>query len=294
MSSKAKVSRMALGELETPEASGSDTEENDTNGQPRQEIQVEFEARSPEEGDYPGIRTLLSQLFIKATTVNVSKLSEAILGQRCIGSVIKQSVEEDEEGCEEESEVYAVSTVVNLSKSEEGKESVRGLRSFIKEQTAKGGDRQVNQYVADILDSQTVGFLINERVLNIPAQITVPLWETLMTELRKAKDRSLPFDFSHFIMISKLFKTKACEDTQSEAVVFSNPEEELIVSESELCIDYPVPQADEANSTGSSTGNWSDGGVEMVPWRRIVLFRAERLEQIITKVKHAFPSGGSM
>ena len=65
--------------------------------------------------------------------------------------------------------------------------------------------------------NQNVGFLINERFINIPAQvrawfklsctyspsqtssisdqITVPLWETLVTEMRKARDRNLPFDF---------------------------------------------------------------------------------------------------
>jgi len=283
--------------METPDNSGSEGEEAQEKEQgARQEIQVEFEARSPEEGDYPGIRTLLQQLFTRVNTVNVSKMAEAILGQRSIGSVIKQSVEEEDEGCEEESEVYAVSTVLNLSKSEQSKESTGGLRTFLKEQTAKGGDRQVSQYVADILDNHSVGFLINERVLNIPAQITVPLWETLMTEMRKARDRSLPFDFTHFIMISKLFKTKTEEDSQTEAVVFSNPEEELIVGDSELCIDYPVTGgsggADAQGLNGTTTGNWSDG-VEMVPWRRVVLFKAERLEQIIAKVKHSFPSGGA-
>ena len=109
--------------------------------------------------------------------------------------------------------------------------------------------------------NQNVGFLINERFINIPAQvrvwfelpctyspsqtsstsdqITVPLWETLVTEMRKARDRNLPFDFGenqlklsccfenwkmaytfswhiwidlwhsgHYIMICKLYKSK--------------------------------------------------------------------------------------
>ena len=37
----------------------------------------------------------------------------------------------------------------------------------------------------------------------------MPLWETLVTEMRKAKDRNLPFDFGHYIMICKLFKSEA-------------------------------------------------------------------------------------
>ena len=67
-------------------------------------------------------------------------------------------------------------------------------------------------------------------------------------------------------------------------MVFSNPEEELIVSESELCIDYDVSEETD-NETG---GNWCDG-VEMTPWRRIVVFTADKLDQIIRAVGENFP-----
>jgi hypothetical protein len=50
-----------------------------------------------------------------------------------------------------------------------------------------------------------------------------------------------------------------------QAVVFSNPEEELIVAESELCIDYEV--AADTDSEAEGGVSWADG-VEMVPWRR--------------------------
>ena len=51
-----------------------------------------------------------------------------------------------------------------------GRDPVMGLRTFLLEQTAKGGDRQVLQYVTDLLN-KNVGFLINERFINIPAQV---------------------------------------------------------------------------------------------------------------------------
>merc|ERR1712212_564467 len=252
------------------------------------EIQVEFEARSPEEEDYHGIRRLLQQLFLRNQVVNVNKVAETILAQRYIGSVIKQSVGEDndsDDGMDDPNEVYAVSTVLNLS--EKNRESVTGLRTFLLEQTAKGGDRQVLQYVTDLLN-KNVGFLINERFINIPAQITVPLWETLVTEMRKARDRNLPYEFGHYIMICKLYKTKADNNQDHQAVVFSNPEEELIVNESDLCIDYDVTGETE-NDMG---GNWSDG-LEMTPWRRIVGFTAGKLEGIIQNVRQNFPSGAT-
>jgi len=279
-----KVARLIP--IDTPDNSSSDSDsENEQDGK---EIQVEFEARSPEEEDYHGIKRLLQQLFLRNQVVNVSKMAESILAQRYIGSVIKQSIGEDndndsDDGMEDPNEVYAISTVLNLS--EKNRDSVNGLRTFLLEQTAKGGDRQVLQYVTDLLN-KNVGFLINERFINIPAQITVPLWETLQTEMKKAKDRNLPFEFCHYIMICKLYKTKTENAHEHQAVVFSNPEEELIVAESELCIDYDV--SDESDN--DMGGNWTDG-VEMNPWRRIVVFRADKLENIIRDVKQSFPSG---
>ena len=46
----------------------------------------------------------------------------------------------------------------------------------------------------------------------------MPLLETLVTEMRKATDRNLPFNFSHYIMICKLFKTKS-ESAQDHQVM---------------------------------------------------------------------------
>merc|ERR1719225_238060 len=184
-------------------------------------------------------------------------------------------------------QTMTISTPSPLSSTspKKNKESVAGLRTFLLEQTAAGGDRQVLAYVTDLLNKQ-VGFLFNERYVNIPAQVTVPLLETLVTEMRKAKDRNLPFNFSHYIMICKLFKTKTDSTQDHQAVVFSNPEEELIVAESELCIDYDV--ADESDN--DMGGNWTDG-VEMNPWRRIVVFRADKLDNIIRDVQQNFPTG---
>ena len=121
--------------------------------------QVEFEARGPEEEDFHGIRRLLQQLFLKTPSVDVGKVTEAILGtlaffllgrfsfflfpvflifclffscagQKYLGSVIKQTqlddADEDEEDEEDPNEVYAVSTVLGLS--EKQKPSVSGIR----------------------------------------------------------------------------------------------------------------------------------------------------------------------
>lgn len=179
--------------------------------------------------------------------------------------------------------MYAISTVLNLA--DKTKDSVIGLRRFLLEQTAKGNDRQVLKYVTDLLAGK-VGFLINERFINIPAQITVPLLETLVLEMRKARDRNLPYDFENYIIICKLYKPKnlAGVNPGDQTCIFSNPEEELFVGESELCIDYDV-----SGEISDASSNWAGDGVEMTPWRRIVVFKADKLEALIRCVRDSFP-----
>jgi len=274
MSRSAKVAKIIP--LETPDNSSSEDE------QEQEELQVEFEARAPDEDDFHGIKLLVKQLFLRSAAVNISKVTETILNQRFIGSVIKTvQPEEEDDDMGDDDHVYAISTVLNLA--EKNKESVSGLRTFLLEQTAAGGDQQVLDYVTDLLNKQ-VGFLFNERYVNIPAQVTVPLLETLVTEMRKATDRNLPYNFSHYIMICKLSKTKTDSTQDHQAVMFSNPEEELIVAESDLCIDYDVSAETENDSSVECDG------VEMTPWRRIVVFTADKLENIIKNVRQNFPS----
>ena len=131
-SRQAKVARVIP--IDTPDNSSSE-EGGDGSGDEEEEtaneIQVEFEARGPEEEDYQGIRRLLQQLFVRNTVVNIGKIAEAILSQKYLGSVIKQSageVEDDnEDDLDDPNEVYAVSTVISLA--EKQKESVAGIRS---------------------------------------------------------------------------------------------------------------------------------------------------------------------
>ena len=80
------------------------------------EIQVDFEGRNPQDPDFHGIKTLLQQLFLKAH-VDLSSLTDLIISQNYIGSVVKQS--QDEEGSDDEdgdtNDVFGITTVVNIS-----------------------------------------------------------------------------------------------------------------------------------------------------------------------------------
>ena len=61
-------------------------------GENEREIQVDFEGQIPYPEDSPGIKSLLHQLFLKAH-INLSSVTNLILDQSFIGSVLKVSLQ---------------------------------------------------------------------------------------------------------------------------------------------------------------------------------------------------------
>lgn len=79
------------------------------------EFQVDFEGRNPQDPDYHGIKTLLQQLFLKAH-IDLGGLTDLIISQNYVGSVVKQSEEIDESDDEDSiNDVFGITTVINVS-----------------------------------------------------------------------------------------------------------------------------------------------------------------------------------
>lgn len=83
------------------------------------ELQVDFEGRNPQDPDFHGIKTLLQQLFLKAH-VDLTGLTELIIYQNYVGSVIKQSenvdeAEDDDDDDDDVNDVFGITTVINIS-----------------------------------------------------------------------------------------------------------------------------------------------------------------------------------
>ena len=76
-------------------------------------LQVEFEARSPQECDFYGLVHLLKQMLRPSSNINVSDLADRIISQRAVGSVITQSpddaddTDDDDDNIDENAGVVA-------------------------------------------------------------------------------------------------------------------------------------------------------------------------------------------
>ena len=61
----------------------------------------------------------------------------------------------------------------------------------------------------------------------MPPQISVPLYQTLSNEVRKARAKNLPFNFTHYVLISKVLMAPVAQG----GAMYANAEEEVFEQE---------------------------------------------------------------
>uniref|UniRef100_A0A1L8DC46 Protein BCCIP homolog n=1 Tax=Nyssomyia neivai TaxID=330878 RepID=A0A1L8DC46_9DIPT len=243
-----------------------------------EKLQVDFEGRNPIDSDFDGIKQMLNQLFLNAK-INTNELTDMIIGQNYVGSVIWQSDDvddEDESDVDDSSFIFGVTTVLNLSKWQE-KECIKQIRNHLveKAQTAAGRLKEI----FDDTDHH-VGFLVNERFINIPPMISIPLLDSLQKEINRAVGKNMPFTFEYFLMVIKYYKTDSKKAKKGEEVNYSNPEEEIIAKDAILSFEYSVAEAD-----SGLTGNWLEDDVALTPYRKVIVFEAKKLPDIVGRIK---------
>lgn len=137
-------------------------------------MDVDFEFCVPVEIHFHGIKTLLKQVFsTDFEMINLSELSDLIIKQSSVGSVVKVDDSEDP---------YALMTVISslLSKDHE---CIKQLTEFI----IKKANESIREKVKGIMKSN-VGFIFNERLINMPYQLAPPLFKSIKEEIDKMNE----------------------------------------------------------------------------------------------------------
>jgi protein BCP1 len=88
--------------------------------------------------------------------------------------------DDDDDNDDDSSGVFGVTSVLNITEKQ-NVECVQQLRSLLLDLCSEHATDHTDTLIRSLLsdDSQSVGLLINERIINIPAQISVPLLESL-------------------------------------------------------------------------------------------------------------------
>jgi len=262
------------------------------------EMNVNFDAQTATDADFHGIKRLLQQLFLKAN-VNLSALTDVILGQNHVGSVIKQAPFDDEEEEEDEmesdavDEVFGISTVINLTQRltkettdprSEGDKAIKQMVDLlVKESDKNGGAVQTKTMQAFLTDKEKhTGWLLNERFVNIPAQISLPLYDSLRDEMHSACAKGQKFKFDYFLLMSKALKIKGAKKKEQEELIFTNGEEELFQEESAFSFSFSVADQQADAETIPEAGN--DGETSYESWRVVMIIPAEKMEVVAKKM----------
>ncbi|CAG9825644.1 unnamed protein product [Phaedon cochleariae] len=261
--------------------SGSDGEESESGTyQGQKEIQATFEGRNPEGHDFHGIKQLLNQLFLKAH-IDLSQMTDLLIAQHGVGSVLKQSYgdsDDEDEDVEmtEEGDVFGITSVVNLGSHKETP-CIQQFYSLLEELCKKHADQATQANIQRILkEYRRVGFLINERFVNIPAQISVAMLNSLYDEIQRMKKKDASYEFEYYIMISK---TCIPKDNKGDEV-FSNDEEEIFSKNAEANFVFDVT----SESDTAIGGKWMSDDRELVPHRRVLIFQSNKLKTIIDQI----------
>lgn len=268
-------------ESEEEQDSGSERDsdfDSDGNYVGDKELQADFEGRNPEDCDFHGIKQLLRQLFLKSN-VDLGGLAQIIISQNYVGSVVKQCLDDGQEDDDDEDDgsdgVFGITTIINITKRKD-EQSIQQIRTLLNTLADDNADDRTKALIKKILanDSEHVGLVINERILNIPAAISVPLFSSLQGELDKAVKKNMPYTFKYLVWISKTYNTG---DEASE-VLFANQEEKPIADEALASFDVDVTEQ-------ADLSQWDYEGGALTPCRKVLIFDGSKFNNLVRLIK---------
>ncbi|XP_062435571.1 BRCA2 and CDKN1A-interacting protein isoform X1 [Rhea pennata] len=273
--------------------SGSESGDSDSAEDERldEEVNIEFEAHSISDSDYNGIKKLLQQLFLKAT-VNIAELTDTLIQQNHIGSIIKQAeIQEDSGDDDDEDEVFGFISLLNLTERKDT-QCAEQIKELILSRCEKNCEQCVVEQLEKILNDNTkpVGLLLSERFINVPPQIALPMHQQLQKELTNAQRKNKPCGKCHYyLLISKTFteatksnsKRREGKNQQKEELMFANAEEEFFYEKALLTFNYSVQE----ESDTCLGGRWSFDDVPMKPLRTVMIIPADGINAIMDKLK---------
>lgn len=181
--------------------------------------------------DFHATKTFLRQLFgDDATNFDISSLADMILTKNSVGTTIKT------EGLE--GDPFALLSVINMTDNAD-KPCIKAVVDYILEKTK--ADKEFNLILRKLLlpgkttKDQTkelkVGWIVSERMINMPVEVVPPMYKMLLEEMEKAEDAHEKYEFDYFLVVSKIYKmvgsTADEEETAPKKKKKSSTEEEF-------------------------------------------------------------------
>ncbi len=218
-----------------------ESSEDDEDGEAFDSIDVDFLCADPEEEDFHGLKTLLTN-FLDGKQFSSSELVDAIIANPA-GSVIK---------CGEEDDAIGVASVLQVSQHKDS-EFLAEIEDFVKEHCSERADAEK---ITAAFAAPSSALLISERLLNSPPQLAPPLMESLIQEA-EAMAKENGSKINQYIFMTRAYNDptstapaaasekatskKKKESKQVSDLIFATPEGEFLVSKASVAFSFAVP-----------------------------------------------------
>lgn len=87
------------------------------------------------------------------------------------------------------------------------KQVIKDLTKYIAQKsTSNPSLAPLAQLLADPENPPSIGLILTERLINIPAEVVPPMYTMLQEEITWALEEKEPYNFSHYIILSKTYE----------------------------------------------------------------------------------------
>ncbi|XP_060860890.1 BRCA2 and CDKN1A-interacting protein-like [Metopolophium dirhodum] len=249
---------------------------------------IKFAIRYPKYSDFNSIKRFLLQLFLKVK-VDLPDMSSELIKQSNISIVIKQAF--DSVKCKDNlntsyNQVFGISSIINIT--QQRSESIANVHNLMLILSEKHGDNGTMQFVNKLLsdDKNQVGFLINERYLNIPPSISGPLFRIICKELSNKRTENPLNNFAYLFMICKLYKVEKSKKgniyVEGSQILWRNAEEQFF----DIVADYKFEYCVQSENCTDPAGKWVElNNSRMIPFRRVLIFSMNKFFLVTKKLE---------
>lgn len=232
-----------------------------------------------QENDFHSLKALLRS-YCDGDEYACSDLCDLLIKQKAVGTVIKVEGQDDS--------ILGVTSVVSLRRHKD-EQCVKDIKKFILGK-AQGKDKKE---LERILNDESTGLIVNERIINVPQQTGGPLIEGVFDEIQWAtKDEETPevrksYDFKYYVVLSTMFE----EDVEDESGgagkkrkkgqpkkerIFPRLEEEVMLEHAKMSF------------TWRSKQNESNDIADFIPQRCCIVLEAASIPKFRSAAKEIF------
>lgn len=199
----------------------------------------------------------------------MSALTDIILQQNTIGSTVKVDSKAND--------AYAFLTALNLREHKE-KKPVADLVAYLSAKAAQSSSEALAATVPKVMEEQHVGLVLGERLINMPPEISPPMYSMLVDEIEAAVEDKEPYEFTHYLIVSKSYNevqsildedSRKSKKAKEEApMLYFHPEDEILQKHAVAVGSYPFTKDDE--SVADSKRAFQEMGVRSMGYMTLI------------------------